>query len=195
MKNLSFKSSQFGFLLIISCVFLFTTISCKKTKTGIDALPPATQEGKGTFGCLVNGEVFLPKGNFSNSPITCAYQYSSIEKGYYFILTIANIGNSYTNTLQLLTDSIKFDQNSIYKLQIHKLNSKGVAFARYVNSNNSNFKEDKYNTDGNSSGELQITKLDENQQIISGTFWFDAVNDRGEKVEVREGRFDVHYVK
>ena len=44
-------------------------------------------------------------------------------------------------------------------------------------------------------GKLIITKLDEINQIVSGTFWFDAVNDKGEKVEVREGRFDVHYVK
>jgi hypothetical protein len=26
---------------------------------------------------------------------------------------------------------------------------------------------------------------------VAGTFWFDAVNDRGEKVEVRQGRFDM----
>ncbi|MFT2008041.1 hypothetical protein ACMA1I_05140 [Pontibacter sp. 13R65] len=27
--------------------------------------------------------------------------------------------------------------------------------------------------------------------FIPGTFWFDAVDDQGEKVEVRESRFDV----
>jgi hypothetical protein len=44
-------------------------------------------------------------------------------------------------------------------------------------------------------GELTITKFDDVNQIMSGTFWFDAVNDKGVKVEVREGRFDVHFIK
>ncbi|MEJ7676398.1 MAG: hypothetical protein WKG06_00655 [Segetibacter sp.] len=30
-------------------------------------------------------------------------------------------------------------------------------------------------------GELKITKLDETNRIVSGTFWFDAVNKNGEK--------------
>ena len=29
--------------------------------------------------------------------------------------------------------------------------------------------------------------------IQSGTFWFDAVNEKGKKVEIREGRFDMHF--
>ena len=44
-------------------------------------------------------------------------------------------------------------------------------------------------------GELIITKFDDVNQIMSGTFWFDAINKDGVKVEVREGRFDVHFIK
>lgn len=44
-------------------------------------------------------------------------------------------------------------------------------------------------------GELTITHLDEERQIVSGTFWFDAVNKQGEKVQVREGRFDMRYTR
>ncbi len=47
-----------------------------------------------------------------------------------------------------------------------------------------------YNTYTSTTGELTITKFDEINKIASGTFWFDAVNDKGEKVEVRDGRFD-----
>jgi hypothetical protein len=42
-------------------------------------------------------------------------------------------------------------------------------------------------------GKLKITRLDLSNSIISGTFWFDAVNSTGEIVKVREGRFDKHY--
>lgn len=31
------------------------------------------------------------------------------------------------------------------------------------------------------------------KSIIAGTFWFDAINDKGEKVQIREGRFDWQY--
>lgn len=50
-----------------------------------------------------------------------------------------------------------------------------------------------YVTTDTFTGVLKITKLDTQQKIISGTFWFDAVNAAGEKVEVREGRFDMRY--
>lgn len=42
-------------------------------------------------------------------------------------------------------------------------------------------------------GELKITRLDLSNSIISGTFWFDAINSNGEIVKIREGRFDMHY--
>jgi len=41
-------------------------------------------------------------------------------------------------------------------------------------------------------GEMTITKLDMENQIISGTFWFDVRDPKtGETREVRDGRFDV----
>ncbi|WP_241480034.1 DUF6252 family protein, partial [Kordia jejudonensis] len=43
------------------------------------------------------------------------------------------------------------------------------------------------------SGELTITYIDLSNSIISGTFWFDAVNADGEIVEIRDGRFDYQY--
>lgn len=42
-------------------------------------------------------------------------------------------------------------------------------------------------------GEIMIKKFDQVNRIISGTFSFDAVNASGEKVQVREGRFDMKY--
>lgn len=42
-------------------------------------------------------------------------------------------------------------------------------------------------------GELTITRVDISNSIISGIFWFDAVNEAGDIVEIREGRFDWNY--
>lgn len=195
MKNLPFKPPQFSFLLIISCVFIFTTINCKKAKTGIAALPPATQEGKETFGCLVNGVAFTPKGSTLGGPILSSYyQYlnSPTAQGYFFNVSASrkNGGDNGTEGIAFGTINLQLLEGKTYILNE---NIEGHATARYgitisVNSND-------FTTTKLSMGELHISKFDETNQIVSGTFWFDAVNDKGEKVEVREGRFDVHYVK
>ncbi|WP_397337511.1 DUF6252 family protein [Paenimyroides tangerinum] len=53
---------------------------------------------------------------------------------------------------------------------------------------------ERYTDNINYKGEFTITKLDLQKQIISGTFWFDVKDPKtGEKIEVREGRFDTHF--
>ena len=52
-----------------------------------------------------------------------------------------------------------------------------------------------YETNEINRGELRITKFDTINQIVSGTFWFDAKNSSGQIVQVREGRFDMPYVR
>jgi hypothetical protein len=54
---------------------------------------------------------------------------------------------------------------------------------------------DEYITNSIVKGEITFTRFDLVNQIVSGTFWFDAVNKDGVMVEVREGRFDVHFIK
>jgi len=50
-----------------------------------------------------------------------------------------------------------------------------------------------YYTTSSITGELTITRVDTSNSIISGTFWFDAINAEGEVVEIRDGRFDYVY--
>ena len=50
-------------LLLLATSFILISSSCKKNKSDnpINQLPPETQTGANTFGCLVDGKVFLPK--------------------------------------------------------------------------------------------------------------------------------------
>ncbi|MBA5791578.1 hypothetical protein H1R17_10165 [Flavobacterium sp. xlx-214] len=50
-----------------------------------------------------------------------------------------------------------------------------------------------YNTNEQQTGEVKITKFDEVNGILSGTFWFNVKRPDGTIVEIREGRFDVKY--
>ncbi len=45
----------------------------KKDPDPVDQLPPATQTGANTFGCLVNGQAWTPNGNDSTSNYTVYY--------------------------------------------------------------------------------------------------------------------------
>ena len=72
--------------------------------------------------------------------------------------------------------------------------TKGKASARYSNyQTQPTMNYDDYSTTSIISGELWLKKLDTINQIVSGTFWFDAINANGGKVEIRQGRFDMRY--
>ena len=71
--------------MIIILLTAFILFSCDKDDNPqpvqpVDQLPPATQIGANTFGCLLDGIVFKP-GTGPN-PLDCVYQF--INGGYYF---------------------------------------------------------------------------------------------------------------
>jgi len=70
------------FLLFLAPLLLFG-LQCRKNKSPEEQLPPETQVGAGTFGCLVNGNIFKAKGDPFGGPIlNCSYQ--NINNVFYF---------------------------------------------------------------------------------------------------------------
>lgn len=61
------------------------------------------------------------------------------------------------------------------------------SYGLYSNGN------DSYVTTSSYTGKVNISNRDTVNSIVSGTFEFMAVNSSGEKVEVRQGRFDLNY--
>jgi hypothetical protein len=53
------------------------------------------------------------------------------------------------------------------------------------------FEKASFSWDKEFPGELVITRLDTVNMILSGTFWFDAMNMVNETVKIRDGRFDL----
>jgi len=172
-------------LLMLGLLFLSAT-SCKEDddtpNNPIDQLPPATQTGENTFGCLLDGEAFIPSGG--GNPLDCVYQF--VDGGYYFSVQ----GNKRDNQNILRRISIgvlnrELIEDFTYEL---KENEDGNATGRFFFGALSNF------TSANNAGELIITKLDIENQKVSGVFWFDVEHPvTGEIVEIREGRFDMKY--
>ncbi|WP_366518820.1 DUF6252 family protein [uncultured Winogradskyella sp.] len=54
---------------------------------------------------------------------------------------------------------------------------------------------DIFDTDHENSGQLTITHLDLNNQTVSGTFFFDVIDQNGDLRQIREGRFDMQFTQ
>ena len=183
---------------LILLLFTTFTLSCcskndDKPKTELEKLPPATQTGANTAGCLVNGVAFLPKGYFPTGNLVCNY-----IDGKDFILGIGE------RTIQGSNDLIRDVGFGSQNQNLH--DNIGLTFSLGENNLDDNSKygfytinavpppdPNHYETNSIITGEFKITYHNYNQAILSGIFWFDAINSNGEIVQVREGRFDMHY--
>jgi hypothetical protein len=173
---------------VILILITTLTLSCCN-KDGVpfgasDQLPPETQTGANSVGCLVNGKVFLPKAGGISPDVNCFYQL--IDGEYFFAMGFSDLKNG-IESVGLFTARINLEVGQTYILNQGYNPNQGGGGEYFIKLSN------KYNTNSTTTGELRITKLDPSNSIISGTFWFDAVNAAGEKVEIRQGRFDWRY--
>ena len=167
---------------------------CKKHGPAGPTLPPLTHEGKNTFGCLVNGAVFLPKAAFLGSPTSCYYQklYEGSE-GYVFVVSgRRNPANSCElSSISIYVDSISLETGKIFALRARP---PGKHRASYRAANVYTSRSSRYVTSDTLVGELTITFFDLDLGIVAGTFWFDGIDEFGNTVHVTEGRFDMQYI-
>ena len=178
------------FLIPLALTALLGLGQCKKSEPDpapvvnpIDLLPPATQTGQRTFGCLLNGQAWIPVGNPLNGPIFTAE---------YFTL------QSYKNHLSLKASGACFRNNysdggvigigidNITAPGRYILNQKDTSSVGYTRISPSCY----YTSDAAHPAIVTITKLDFTNRIVSGTFSFTLETASCGKVVVTDGRFD-----
>jgi hypothetical protein len=150
----------------------------------VPTLPPITQTGENTFGCLVDGEVWLPKGG------GILFAYDVTYSNGYFQVYVNQSSDVGFQTVQMSLFPVNRDtvveiQNSSLPndLKFFRFGDATVSPAGYYDA-----------IGGQYTGVLNISKLDSINHILSGTFWFDAIDTTTNKtVQIREGRFDVRY--
>lgn len=159
--------------IVIALLLSVALPSCKKED---HVLPAITTEGKNTFGCLVNGELWLPKGRGDGSlPIFVDMTVNN------FLAIYASNRNSRVTIAIIDTTGIKL--NHPYPL------TEGRNFiASYF------IVKDGIGCHTNDqdviSGEVTLSRLQ--NQVISGTFEFTThTPDCGDTIKVTEGRFDI----
>jgi hypothetical protein len=170
---------------LLLLLIILSMNSCSKKDNcdnPVDCLPPATQTGEGTIGCLINGEVFKPGGSQFSGPTQQANYNTTFEGELYFSLIAIN--NKSNKAIGINISGIEINQGDTYSLKYDEQTSKLVIY-------DSGFGI--YETGRNLPGEIKFTKFDDINGIVSGTFWFDAINEEGEVAEIREGRFDMKY--
>ncbi|MCC8425347.1 hypothetical protein [Mucilaginibacter sp. UR6-11] len=180
-------------ITLLICAVIFLSPSCKKKSVApLSKLPAATQTGANTFGCLINGAAFTPHTkSFLNSAFQANYVY--YNGGYNLLVSASNDSNTdYVKGVFLQTTNLAVTEGQT--LSLENYNQNGKAFAVYGIFYNLQ-PPNQYQTTDKVSGQLHITKFDQTRQIISGTFFFDAINGKGETVHITDGRFDMKYTQ
>jgi len=170
-----------GLLLLI----LGIISSCTKSDDH-DQLPPITQTGANTFGCVIDGKVFIPKDHLGYTPPGGGTPkgISVLRGASYFSITASNYVYVYIyiyipkHLPEATTYTFKISDGEIasgdYPHCLGIINSRN--YLSYENS-----------------GTITFTKIDETQGIIAGTFTLKMKNknDKNDIIEISEGRFDI----
>ena len=166
-------------------LLLFTFSQCKK-KIEEPQLPSETTTGAMTFGCKINGKVFVPKDGRGKPGLFVQYVNLGTGSGggWYLNIPATNWVPNPTESVNISTDSLLIVEGTTYPFKYRK---KGFPGALYFNGN-------QYEATDNNSGELKIKKFDAINRIISGTFFFTGTdNSIGQTINITEGRFDIRY--
>ena len=179
------KLLRIAWLLAIASSAIFA--SCKKDKTQEEEqLPPITQTGANTFGCLINGKVYTPKGFEQNKPNFQIIVDPGFNDGNLDVRTYQKIGSN-TLSLNFSSDSIK--STGVYSIS----NNSRLGFYFYqVNSNTAVCNVLSRFTPG-ATGFLKITKFNLVERVFSGEFEFHFSYPAcgiGDPIHITQGRFD-----
>ena len=166
------KKFQYLILLNAMCIVLS---ACNKIHVE-PSLPAETQIGAKTFGCKVNGKVWV-----ADAPFPLIRLSGGWYKGSIYIMGTNNSGNTrqtiYLRRINTITTGTYILNNSINE-QANLTNLKTAC---------------DYYTDSLNTGHLTITRLDTINGIISGRFDFKVKQAGCPDIQVTEGRFDYNY--
>lgn len=170
--------------LFLLPLFVLLSFSCTKNKkeTG-PQLPPLTQTGAGTFGCKVNGRIYLPGGNGYLNFAGPNPTFSIGNMGGKFKLWIsADVRNEPKEAFSV---SVPYDKrHGTY--QTEYTYPYGASFQGFVGGIDTvGF----YGTD--STHIVRVTVTNFTTKTISGTFEGQMRSKAGIEVHITEGRFDL----
>jgi len=193
IKHQLMKSLKTYFLLSMACLLF----ACACTKEEIENLPPATQTGANTFGCLVNGKAFVSSKETYRSrdipssliyPLTLTKRYS--EGGVVNNIRIEgrSFGTNKTGDIYIyIYDELSVEEKS-YSTDVAEGFSSfrpNYSFMSVIHSGAIYYSQE-------NSGSITLTRVDYENRIYSGTFSAELKHEDGRTIKITEGRFDIN---
>ena len=178
-------------LTVFSSILFIGLTSCKKDPPVINqptapTLPALTHTGANTFGCYIDGELFVANDGESVWSIPAVSGSFDEETRELTIQGTRYSGDNIREFIVLLSDII--DNKGQYKFKTYEGDVVG-----YRNHGGDNCD---YNYNPMIDEYISITYLNETKNIISGTFSMTLINkDCPTKttLKITDGRFDFHY--
>ncbi|WP_201977508.1 DUF6252 family protein [Hymenobacter rubidus] len=166
-----------GLLLLTQCS------KCKKDDPApIDQLPPATQTGANTVGCLLNGQPWAPVGNGTSQSFQVNYD-PTLSNGVFDLRAYKYNGGSNGDQYIVLF------LNPFQSAGTYDLSNSSVTNVTFNNPQTGCY----YNSRDSGvycRGQLIITLLDTKAHIIAGTFEFTLAKPGCDTLKFTQGRFD-----
>mgnify|MGYP001163352796 CR=1 FL=1 len=155
----------------------------KSPQTEEEKLPPPTQEGKMTFGCLVDGMAWIPKGSLLDPGIQPSYNEITGLWGIY-AKKYLSVG---LQSVLVSGEGLQILSLGTYSLTVHEsMYSDTTTICPGSPSGLKKYKS--------INGVLEITRLDISTGIVSGLFNFDVYSPEcQDTVKITKGRFDIKY--
>lgn len=171
-------------LFLFGASLVLLTSSCRKQKSDVKNLPPATQEGKNTFGFLLNGVPWTPQGIRGTANLSIDYD-PGFKNGIFSIVAYNFIPRSSEQFIIGVRDSLN-TINAPITLNLSQTSLYSVSFKKTC---------DYFSQldDVSSAGSLTITKLDRTKGTISGAFNITLSKPGCETITITDGRFDMKF--
>ena len=177
--------------IIITCLlFVILNTQCEKDTpdpNNIPGLPPATQIGANTFGCLVNGVPWVPSGSNGTANLSIDYD-PGINNGIFSISALNVISSIQTTSIGLgIRDSLNFvvpprkyflKHNSLFGVYYHDFNKCMMGY---------------FDTSIYRNGWLIISTFNRTSRIIAGTFEATLIKKDCDTIRITNGRFDFKF--
>ena len=152
-------------------------------------LPPATQTGANTFGCLLNGQAYTPQGRVGLGANFAVDYDPTFNGGDLIVRTYRGDGQGGNVAIDL--HCVPIPGTGTYSLNLPG----GVGGASYTNSRDPSLCGEIF-TDASISyrrGVLTITRLDRTARVVAGTFELKFVRAGCDTIRLTQGRFDAKF--
>jgi hypothetical protein len=152
-----------------------------------DQLPPATQTGAGTFGCLLNGKPWTPSGN-SGTPNFLVNYDPTYQGGHLAVTAFRKLDNNgHTQALGLSGEQLTKTGTYVLDNSI-TLQSPGLYNAGFTDNSKTSPCDEYLFKPASRIGKFTITRLD--KEVVSGTFEFTLIQPGCDTLRITNGRFD-----